>query len=73
MTIITTLSDLVHYVDTVTQFYDRADDDVSEIVQRILALGRRPAYGEDWDAFLRMLPDQVFQASARQNNDQKGV
>jgi len=62
MRIITTLFDLVDYIDKVTQFPERKEGDVSKIVSAILLLNDRPAFGSDWDTFLGALPEKIFRA-----------
>jgi len=60
MKIITTADDLMNYVDTVTQSPEREEGDVAWVTEAILALPTCPAWGADWEEFLRTLPWTVW-------------
>ena len=60
MKIITTLFDLVDYINTVTHYPERKPGEIGAIVATILSRDDWPAFGSDWDTFLSALPEKIF-------------
>jgi len=59
MKIITTLYDLENFIDTSPQLPQLRYSDVMAVVEAILSMAT-PAWGADWEEFLRTLPWTVW-------------